>query len=152
MGKTSTDEPIVPVPAPWELKGTVYLLSFWTSKGMDELPTIAYSPLEATSSFANPVASGEHMGGLSQIQIIRYTDSPVGAYDELVVCPGYFAYEKNDDKGRSRKLKNVRITRIYVSQKNTCWNGRTSKSNLILFRFYTRPPITMHLNQPVLPF
>ncbi|KAI1366210.1 hypothetical protein F5Y08DRAFT_301551 [Xylaria arbuscula] len=120
------DEHISPVPAPWKLKGTIYFLSFWTSKRNDELPTVAYSPLEATSSFASAVTSGQHIGGLSQIQIIRYTDSPVGAYDELIICPGYFAYEKQDGKGRIKKLKNARITRIYVSQKNTCWNGRAN--------------------------
>ncbi|KAJ3577232.1 hypothetical protein NPX13_g3339 [Xylaria arbuscula] len=126
------DEHILPVPAPWKLKGTIYFLSFWTSKRNDELPTVAYSPLEATSSFASAVTSGQHIGGLSQIQIIRYTDSPVGAYDELIICPGYFAYEKQDGKGIIKKLKNARITRIYVSQKNTCWNGRASKLNLIM--------------------
>ncbi|KAK5630611.1 hypothetical protein RRF57_006326 [Xylaria bambusicola] len=131
-----SNEPIVPVPAPWKLKGTVYFLSFWTNKASsakgkrnDGLPTIAYSPLEAASPFANPAISGEHLGGLSQIQIIRYTDSPVGPYDELIVCPGYFEYEKDVSKGRTKKTKNARITRIYVSQKYTCWNGRTSKSN-----------------------
>ncbi|KAI0436028.1 hypothetical protein F4803DRAFT_543541, partial [Xylaria telfairii] len=30
----------------------------------DELLNIVYSPFEATSSFSNPVTSGEHKGGL----------------------------------------------------------------------------------------
>ncbi|KAJ8123440.1 hypothetical protein ONZ43_g617 [Nemania bipapillata] len=133
------DEPIVPVPAPWKLKATVYILSFWNSKTFSaegkgngsaqkeaRPPPIAYSPLEAKSSFADPAMSGEYFGGLSQIQIIRYTESPVGTYDELIVCPGFFGYEKEDDKGKRRKMKNVRITRIYVSQKYTCWNGRNN--------------------------
>ncbi|TGJ78426.1 hypothetical protein E0Z10_g10336 [Xylaria hypoxylon] len=87
MEGISDDEPIVPVPPPWKLKGTVYMLSFWNSKAStaegkgsdktqqeDGLPAIAYSPLEAESSFADPAASGEHLGGLSQIQIIRYAE------------------------------------------------------------------------------
>lgn len=63
------------------------------------MPAIAYSPLEAKSPFADATASGEHLGGLSQIQIIRYTESPIGPYDELIACPRFFAYEKNDDEG-----------------------------------------------------
>jgi hypothetical protein len=140
MVEINDDEPIVRVAPPWKLKGTVYILSFWNGKtfaaegkGSDKSqkeagpPTIAYSPLEAKSSFADPSASGEYLGGISQIQILRYTESPVGPYDELIVCPGFFAYEKEDDKGKKKKMKNVRITRIYVSQKHTCWNGRNSE-------------------------
>lgn len=97
------------------------------------MPVIAYSPLEAKSPFADPAASGEHLGGLSQIQIIRYTDSPVGPYDELIVCPGFFAYEKDNDKGESKRMKNARVTRVYVSQKSTCWNGRISEYIFIIY-------------------
>ena len=49
-------------------------------------------------------------------QIIRYTDTPVGAYDEFALLPGYF-----DSPGGG---KNTRITAIYVSQKDTLYNGR----------------------------
>lgn len=70
------------------------------------------------------------------VQIIRYTSSPVGPYDELLVVPGYFEYERDreDGKGgvRVEKKKNARITRIYVSQKETCWNGRASTSSSVL--------------------
>ncbi|XXH02503.1 hypothetical protein Hte_008879 [Hypoxylon texense] len=137
MEESNNDELIVPTPAPWKLKGTVYMLSFWTSKAstakakanpQDDrqagLPSIAYSPLEAKSPFADPVTSGEHFGGLSQFQIIRYTESPLGPYDELIICPGFFAYEKDGTEGKGKKGKNPRITRIYVSRKSTCWNGR----------------------------
>ncbi|CAJ2501259.1 Uu.00g041120.m01.CDS01 [Anthostomella pinea] len=118
------DKPIVPVPAPWRLKGTVYMVSFWCKAG--NLPKQTYSPLERDSPFAAPESSGRHIGGLGQIQIIRYTESPIGPYDELIVCPGAFAYEKGDEKVRRTTKKNARITRIYVSQKYTCWNGRTN--------------------------
>lgn len=111
------------------------------------MPVIAYSPLEAKSPFADPAASGEHLGGLSQIQIIRYTDSPVGPYDELIVCPGFFAYEKDNDKGESKRMKNARVTRVYVSQKSTCWNGRTSEFTFIIHVAILNKYISLHVSR-----
>ncbi|KAK9771488.1 hypothetical protein SCAR479_11827 [Seiridium cardinale] len=118
---TMADKPIVTVPAPWKLKGTVYTVTFWSRAG--ELPAFAYSPLEASSAFADPQISGQHRGGTSQIQIIRYTESPVGPYDELILVPGFFDYTVAEG-GTIKTQKNARVTRIYVSQKYTCWNGR----------------------------
>ncbi|KAK7951353.1 uncharacterized protein PG986_007081 [Apiospora aurea] len=115
------DKPIVLVPAPWKLKGTIYMISFWAQAS--KLPDFAYSPLEAESDFSDPAQSGEHLGGISQFQIIRYTESPVGPYDELIVCPGFFKYQ-TEENGQVKTKRNARITRIYVSQKYTCWNGR----------------------------
>lgn len=63
------------------------------------------------------------------VQVIRYTESPVGPYDELVLIPGSFEYFV-DDGDNFRKRRNLRITRIYVSQKDTCYNGRKSLSRL----------------------
>ncbi|KAI1497223.1 hypothetical protein F5X99DRAFT_397709 [Biscogniauxia marginata] len=115
------DQIITSAPPPWQLRGTVYMISFWAKAG--KLPEHAYSPLERDSSFASP-ESGQHLGGLSQMQIIRYTESPVGPYDEFAVCPGLFSYETEGEDGKRERKKNVRTTRIYVSQKHTCWNGR----------------------------
>lgn len=120
---SDADGPIVPVPAPWKLKGTVYTVTFWCKAG--QLPEFAYSPLEAASSFANPEVSGQHHGGTSQLQIIRYTESPVGPYDEMIIIPGFFDYRVEED-GNTTTKKNARVTRIYVSHKYTCWNGRKS--------------------------
>ena len=53
------------------------------------------------------------------IQIVRYTDTPVGPYDELVLIPGNFLAPGGKDKGKAR----MRISRIYVSQTKTCYNG-----------------------------
>lgn len=61
------------------------------------------------------------------IQIIRYRDSPVGPYDELLVVPGSFDWSRDGPDGRREVGRNPRITRIYVSQKHTCYNGRVSK-------------------------
>ncbi|KAL2204675.1 hypothetical protein CC79DRAFT_1276675 [Sarocladium strictum] len=108
-------EPIERVPAPWTLKGTIYGATFIP---LTDLPTKAYGPLERKS--VSP-ADGEFLGGLGMIQVIRYTESPVGPYDELLIVPGFFKHD-----GPDKTRRNVRITRIYVSQKYTCWNGRTN--------------------------
>ncbi|KAI9172825.1 hypothetical protein HJFPF1_02339 [Paramyrothecium foliicola] len=109
--------PIEPAPAPWTLKGTIYSITFVPTS--IKLPTKAYSPLERQFTSA---AEGNYLGGLGLIQIIRYTDSPVGPYDELLLVPGYFKYDYKGPNGREEERKNVRITRIYVSQKYTYWN------------------------------
>jgi hypothetical protein len=82
----------------------------------------AYAPLEAASEFASPEAAGAFNGGLGMMQIVRYHDSPVGPYDELILVPGYFQVP-----GTKREM--VRVTRIYVSQKDTCWNGGCSNDS-----------------------
>jgi hypothetical protein len=72
------------------------------------------------------------------IQVIRYTESPVGPYNELLIVPGYFEYESKDldEHGNKIKKRNVRVSRIYVDSKYTCWNGR--KSELIKLPWHTR--------------
>lgn len=119
-------DPIPAVPPPWTLKGDVYLFSFWSSRAQARagLPDMAYSPLEKKSSYG---ADGKPVGGLGMIQVIRYHDSPVGPYDEMILVPGSFDYEREDEQGRRRTGRSPRISRIYVSQKHTCYNGRLSK-------------------------
>jgi len=118
--------PYVEAPPPWTLKGTVYSFLFLVSSPTaKDLPSICFSPLEAASVFA----SGTPKGGLGMVQVIRYTESPVGPYDELLVVPGAFEYEigDKDKRGGVIKKRNVRVSRIYVNVKETCWNGRKSK-------------------------
>ncbi|KAL4724841.1 hypothetical protein ACLX1H_008288 [Fusarium chlamydosporum] len=82
-----SDSNIPSVPPPWTLKGDIYAFLFWTSRVQaDNLPDMTYSPLEADSSFAK---DQKPLGGLSMMQIIRYTDSPVGPYDELILAPDW---------------------------------------------------------------
>jgi hypothetical protein len=115
-------EPIQPAPAPWTLQGTVYSLFFVPLS--DKLPVKAYSPLERAHLSQH---DGQFEGKLGTIQIIRYYDSPVGPYDELLITPGFFKYNNTDPySGTVTERENVRITRIYVSQKYTCWNGRNN--------------------------
>lgn len=113
------------VAPPWKLKGTIYILAFWSTKAqLEAAGDILYSPLEGSSPFVSASQEGgRHIGGLSMIQVIRYTESPVGPYDELIVTPGAHEYVV-EENGRRVTKRNVRITRIYVSQKYTCWNGR----------------------------
>lgn len=122
---------ITPVPGPWTLKGTIYtFMTYTSSKGaraLEENKSWLYAPLELGSSFA----SGKMVGGLGMVQVIRYTESPVGPYDEIVVVPGAFEREqvvagKNGEK-KTVKKSNLKCTRIYVSQERTCWNGRKSE-------------------------
>jgi hypothetical protein len=101
-------------PSPWlNLPVSVYMLPFLSSP---PLLDHAYAPLETASSFASAEASGQFKGGLGMIQIVRYHDTPVGPYDELLVIPGYF-----EVPGTKKNM--LRITRIYVNQNDTCWNG-----------------------------
>ncbi|PKS09644.1 hypothetical protein jhhlp_004263 [Lomentospora prolificans] len=143
MPNIPAPDDITHVPAPWTLKGTVYQFAWWTPRAQAEaMPTMAYSPLESSSSFSAPEGS-KPLGGLSVVQIIRYTDSPVGPYDELLVIPGFHEYAIDDEKTGKRVTKrNARITRIYVSQKYTCWNGRINwniPKHLASFEWHTDP-------------
>jgi hypothetical protein len=123
-------EPIPVALPPWKLKGTIYTFMIYVSAKEAQIlssdKSFLYSPLEARSDFAKD----KLVGGLGMVQVIRYWESPVGPYDEFVMSPGTFEYDgevrPNDGKTAVVK-KNMRVTRIYVSQKDTCWNGRTSE-------------------------
>jgi len=107
------------VPPPWTCKFDTYWMLFNHSS---TLPDHAYSPLEQSSPpFSDPTLAGEFKGGSGMIQICRYKESPVGTYNELLVMPGFFDVPAHDGQP---KRKYLRITRIYVDQKNTTYNGR----------------------------
>lgn len=53
-------------------------------------------------------------------QIIRYSETPVGPYDELAILPGTFSGVGRD----GGKRRDSRITGIWVSSKETLINGR----------------------------
>lgn len=92
-----------------------------------------FSTLESASSFSK----GKFLGGLAMVQVIRYTETPVGPYDELLLVPGAFEYELEGNV-----KKGLRCSRIYVSQKDTCWNGRMNwniPKHLAKFDFTTLP-------------
>lgn len=110
-------EPYVLAPAPWALKAsTAYVIPMVNLS--PNAPDKAFSPLERNSSYAT---SGKLLAGTGLMMIVRYSDSPVGPYDEFIVMPGLYS---NPEDGLVPRL---RIGRIYVSHKYTTWNGRNSK-------------------------
>ena len=133
---THGEPAITLVRPPWKLKGTVYSFFLYSGKQaistLEQQKSLLYPPLELESKFAD----GELLGGAGSVQVIRYTESPVGPYDEILLVPGAYGYDiedtQTDGSVKITKKKGPRITRIYVSQKYTCWNGRTSKYNLWL--------------------
>lgn len=60
----------------------------------------------------------------------------MGPYDELIIGPGKYEYKKpvtggalgEDGRPSTSKEKNMMITRIYVSSKESTFNGRYSRS------------------------
>lgn len=126
-------EPITLDPAPWAVKGDVYSIFLLPVLGVpldNVLPTKAFPPLER--QYAN-ATEGDFLGLLGTIQLIRYTDTPVGPYDELLIVPGYFGYEQDGER-----KQNVRISRIYVSSKYAVYSGRVSKFCPALLRLRRR--------------
>lgn len=93
------------------------------------LPVDIYDPLEA----AHPACSADSFtGGLGMIQVVRYSETPVGPYDELLLIPGNFSVPSGSQKSKKR----LRVSRIYVSQKETTWNGKVLQGRK------RRPPLT----------
>ena len=117
----SSESSIPNAPPPWSCKCTAYVLPFFTSSSTPLLNEKILAPLEAGSeAWTSEKLTGKHAGGVGFAQILRYSETPVGSYDELVIIPGYFeAPEKVGCKG-----KHMRITGIWVSQEATCMNGR----------------------------
>lgn len=107
-------------PPPWICKATVYVLPLYNPASSSLPNDIAYDPLEAkTASFSSEQDAGKYKGGLSMAQIIRYSETPVGPYDELAILPGAFEVAGPD----KRTSKDLRITGIWVSQNVTLMNG-----------------------------
>jgi hypothetical protein len=118
--------PITLSPPPWKTKATIIIIPFRTDRATTKnFPEKAYHPLELQSGFASK-ESGSPKGGLSMIQLIRYHETPVGPYEEMIFTPGLFEYQVEGKKGRPAKKSHYRVTRMYVTQKYACWNGRKS--------------------------
>lgn len=101
----------------WTLKGSGYALPLLPL--ITGLPNKTYSPLERSDP---RTTAGSYSGVAGFIQILRYTETPVGPYDEFVLIPGAFTYDRE-----GLPKTNIRVSRMYVSQKYTNWNGRVSK-------------------------
>ncbi len=117
------------LPPPWVFKTKVY---FFTAPlkpvhrkdpVLQGLPPGSYNPEETIhpSALAPVKGSPQWKGGLSHVVIVRYEDSPIGPYDELIAFLDGFA--NPFEKGTSG-----RITNIYVTSRESVWHGRTNWS------------------------
>lgn len=108
-------------PPPWTCKAAAWVLPFYNPASSGLPRDVAYDSLEACApSFSSQKDAGSYKGGLCIAQIIRYSDTPVGTYDELVLLPGYF----NGVGPEGKQKKDLRVTGIWVSQEATLMNGR----------------------------
>ncbi|KAG8818797.1 hypothetical protein FRC17_010702 [Serendipita sp. 399] len=124
-------------PAPWVLRGEGYW--FITSLFGQSTPSITpvyYDPLEAQAA-KHGSAPGAFKGGLSMAVVMRYKESPVGAYDELLIVPGAFTTPKFD-----KDTQNLTVARTYVSTLPSVYNGRRNwnvAKHLAKFEFKKGP-------------
>ncbi|KAK6814561.1 hypothetical protein RU639_009392 [Aspergillus parasiticus] len=106
-------------PSPWKNIRAQVFFSFARANRANGLPQGSYGDLEASAPFSDPEKSGKFEGGFSLCMIVRYLESPVGPYDEILWAPGVF-----QDPRQDKSVKRYRITRIYVSSPDSIYNGR----------------------------
>ncbi|KAI4251285.1 MAG: hypothetical protein LQ352_004947 [Teloschistes flavicans] len=129
------------VPPPWTCHYTGYVGSFYVSPSTGLPRDLAYDPHEASSD--RFTEAGAWKGGLAMIQLLRYTSTPVGPYDEMILIPGNFNVPGHGSY--------TRITRIYVSQRDTTYNGRKNwniPKHIARFKYtgdFCAPPFTVQL-------
>ncbi|KAK3638075.1 hypothetical protein LTR56_013285 [Elasticomyces elasticus] len=132
--------PIPEAPAPWSCNCETYWLVLQLQ---NPLPADIYDPLEASHS---AVSTEGFRGGFGMVMIVRYSHTPVGSYDELLVIPGTFDVSGGSQKGKARR----RISRIYVNQRETTYNGRKNwniPKHLARFEF-SAPPVAKGASPP----
>lgn len=120
----NSTEPYIDVPAPWTLKGTVYSTFLLPGLGIPldgKLPEKAFPPRER--QFPESI-EGNYTGKIGIIQVVHYSESPVGPYDEMFIIPGFFEHEKG-----GKVVENLRASRIHVSHKYVTWTSRRSESS-----------------------
>ncbi|KAF1851575.1 uncharacterized protein K460DRAFT_362327 [Cucurbitaria berberidis CBS 394.84] len=133
-----------PVPrskAPWTLKAESYFLFL----SLRELPQGVYDSLEAAwGKEEGEKGVGAFRGGLGAVVIVRYSWTPVGPYDELMLIPGNFTVPQPSNGPPKIPKKALRIARIYVSQRTTVYNGRLNwniPKHLARFSFSAPPTL-----------
>jgi hypothetical protein len=128
MDRPPADIPLTP--APWVLNAKLYLFSTILKPANREdpilqgLPPGSYVPEETVhpSALAPINGSPQWKGGLTCIVLVRYEHSPVGPYDELIMTSDGFS------NPHEKKATSARITNIYVSSRQSVWNGRKNWS------------------------
>ena len=140
-GSSPPNSSIPIAPPPWKLKAKAWTF-FYSNADSDStpssqnpnnipeilnnvLPPGAYHPLETIHPEAleklpngRPQYRDEWIKG---VMVIRYEDSNVGPYDELILVPSQAV---NPHTGKADK----RISNIYVSTDASVWNGRRNWS------------------------
>ncbi|KDQ57432.1 hypothetical protein JAAARDRAFT_193764 [Jaapia argillacea MUCL 33604] len=111
-----SDLPVAP--GPWTLKAQTwwFITSFLAKPSI--LP-LSYFDSSEIALYQECTKDGAFQGGMGTIMIVRYTEGPVGPYDELMIVPGEF---KNPPGAKAKQ--SLRITRIYVSSLASVVNGR----------------------------
>ena len=95
---------VTTAPAPWTLDGQVAYLFIQAPRSVQD----------GFNENVDPVRS-PYSGGYGGLLLVRYNDSPVGPYDELLLVPGSYTF---------RGVNYYRITQIYVSSMDSVVNGR----------------------------
>ena len=104
MSENGHSSEIKKAPAPWTLSGqSAYLFLHGTR-----------SILPQFNENIDPEKT-PFQGGKGGVLLVRYTDSPVGPYDELILFPGCFQFGDGTY---------YRISQIYVSSIESVVNGR----------------------------
>lgn len=91
-------------PAPWTLSGDFAYLFVHGSR-----PALAQFHEDSDPEKC------PFRGGAGAVLLVRYSDSPVGPYDELIIIPGSYQYGNTSY---------YRISQIYVSSMDSVVNGR----------------------------
>lgn len=141
----SKDIPIAP--PPWTLKAKSWMF-IYSDPSVPEPTASSLNPNDAAEILQDVLTPGSYhpmetihpdalrklddgkpqLNGIGRLAkllaIIRYEDTDVGPYDELIVMPGYFV---NPHTGK----RNARISNIYVSTDASVWNGRRNWSMLL---------------------
>jgi len=100
---TLTENSVRRVPAPWDLRGSGYILLYKFPKGF-----------AIEEGRIPPFLEASFAGGLGAVMLVDYAESNAGPYGELVFIPGRFHC-------RGKKLDC--ITKIYVSTLESVVNG-----------------------------
>ena len=123
------------IPGPWLFQSKVYLFAKVLSPGdnredpvLQGLPPGSYNPSETVhpSALAPVNDASQWKGGLSYFALVRYEDTPVGPYDELIALSDGWANPYED-------FTSMRITNIYVDSRKSLLNGR---HNWSMYHFF----------------
>jgi hypothetical protein len=148
----SLEFPPAVIPPPWVFKTKLYLFTTTVKPDDREDPLLqglrpgSYHPEETIhpSALAPVKGSPQWGGGMSNVVIVRYEDSPIGPYDELISSTDGFV--NPFEKGTS-----ARITNIYVNSRKSIWHGRKNWSMSLLAPSFSHSCPLMIDNSQIYP-